>query len=86
MGYEQELIEQGLCPDLVEVMTEDGPIVDRCRGPIVTVTVPPDPRYGDNEAEEVAFACEGHSAERLGWRAMTEIERIAWERREDGIS
>lgn len=83
MGYEQELIEQGLCPDLVEIMTEDGFIVGRCEGPIVTVTVPPDSRYGETEAVEVAFACEGHSAERLGWRAMTEAQRITWERERD---
>lgn len=84
MSYDTELIAQGLCPDLVMVDTEDGPVSGRCMAPIVTVTVPADPRYGDTEPETVAFACEGHSQERLGWRAMSEPERAAWERREDG--
>lgn len=83
MGYEQDLIEDGKCPDLVLVMTEDGPVAGRCMGPIVTVTVPPDARYGDTEAEVVAFACAGHSAERLGWRAMDEQQRSAWERNQE---
>jgi hypothetical protein len=83
LTYDAQLIADGQCPELVPVMTEDGPSDGRCLAPIVTVTVPPDPRYGETEAETVAFACEGHSAEILGWRAMSEVERIAWERRQD---
>lgn len=83
MNYEQELIEQGLCPDLVMINTEDGPAAARCMGPIVEVTVPPDPRYGEIEPETVAFACEGHSAERLGWRALSETDKMSWERRQE---
>lgn len=80
MGYEQQLIEEGKCPELVWVPTEDGPVTGRCMAPIVEVTVPADPRYGDTGPERVAFACEGHSTEILGWRAMSEADKLAWER------
>jgi hypothetical protein len=83
MGYEQELLAEGLCPEIVMVDTEDGPVTGRCQGPVVEVTVPPDRRYGETEATVQAFACEGHSAEWLNWRAMTEGERADWERRRD---
>lgn len=75
MGYEQELLAEGKCPELVWVSTEDGPETGRCMAPIVEITVPADPRYGDAGPEVVAFACEGHSQEYLGWRAMSEVEK-----------
>lgn len=81
MSYEAELIAQGLCPEVIAIDTEDGPGTGRCRGPIVTVTIPPDSRYGETAPYTAAFACEGHSQEILGWRAMTELERCEWERR-----
>lgn len=84
MSYEQELLAEGKCPDLVEIMTEDGPVSGRCMAPIVEVPVPPDARYGETEPQSVAFACEGHTQERLGWRAMSEVEKADWERRNDG--
>lgn len=80
MGYEQELIAEGKCPEVVMVPTEDGPVTGRCMGPIVEVEVPPDARYGETEPTRQAFACEGHSQQILGWRAQTEVETIAWER------
>lgn len=83
MSYESDLIDQGLCPDLVWIPTEDGPVTGRCMGPIVSVTVPADPRYGDMGPETVAFACEGHTAERLSWRAMSEQERYEYEYRQE---
>jgi hypothetical protein len=82
-SYDARLIAEGRCPELVPIVTEDGPSDGRCLAPIVTVTVPPDPRYGETEPTTAAFACEGHSAEILGWRAMPECERLAWERRQD---
>lgn len=84
-SYDQELIEQGKCADLVWVLTEDGPVTGRCQAPIVTVVISPDPRWGETEPQEAAFACEGHSAERLGWLAMSEIEKADYERREEGL-
>jgi hypothetical protein len=83
MSYDAELIREGKCPEIVPILTEDGPATGRCLAPIVTVTVPPDSRYGETEATRAAFACEGHSEEILGWRAMPEFERLAWEVRTD---
>lgn len=69
MSYEQQLIEDGLCPEIVPVMTEDGPATGRCKAPIVD--------------HDVA-ACEGHAAEIRAWRAMSEFEKAQWEREHDG--
>jgi hypothetical protein len=80
MSYDAELIEQGLCPELVWIDTEDGRVDGRCMQPIVPVTVPPDARYGETEATTEAFACEGHAAQILSWRSQSEAERVAWER------
>ena len=74
MSYEAELIAEGLCPDLVWIDTEDGPVTGRCRGPLVTVTV---------DGHDVSFACEGHTAEYLYWRSLSEPERVWIERQEE---
>jgi len=66
--YDQQLIAEGLCPDIVMVDTEDGPVTGRCQAPIV-----------DHEL----CACEGHAAERRQWMAMSEWERAHWERQHD---
>lgn len=83
MGYEQDLIERGLCPELVWVDTEDGPVTGRCQAPITD-------RwfmyrgYGDAEARPVQLpACEGHAEERVGWGVMTDAEQAEWEKRHD---
>jgi hypothetical protein len=83
MSYDAQLIGEGKCPELVMIDTEDGPTDGRCLAPIVTVTVPPDARYGETEPETLAFACEGHTEEILSWRGMSEPERLSWERRQD---
>lgn len=83
MSYEAELIANGQCPEVIAIDTEDGPGTGRCLGPIVTVTVAPDSRYGETEPSTAAVACGGHSQEILGWRAMSELERGEWERRHD---
>lgn len=67
MSYDQVLIERGECPELVWIYTEDGLVDGRCRAPIVPG----------------GFACEGHTAEMEQWRAMSEPERAAWEKRRD---
>jgi len=79
MGYEAELIAEGKCPEVVWIPTEDGPVTGRCMGPIVEVQVPPSKMHGETEPSVVAFACEGHSQQIIGWRNQTEAETIAWE-------
>ena len=64
MSYEAELIAEGKCPEVVPIMTEDGPATGRCMAPIT------DP--------EVA-ACEGHAAEIRSWHAMSEWDKRQWE-------
>ena len=83
MGYEAELIAEGKCPEVVMVPTEDGPVTGRCMGPIVEVEVPPSRMHGETESTRVAFACEGHSQEIIGWRNQSEAETIEWERNQD---
>lgn len=57
-----------LCGDIIRMpMTEDG--------------YRPDGRCGDLATRD--GMCEGHAAEMNGWRAMSEVERAAWERRND---
>src|SRR5262249_6140128 len=56
-----------VCSELVEVWTEDGRMDGRCGGPVA----------GDG------WACEGHATEMEGWRAMSEADKLAWERRQD---
>jgi hypothetical protein len=80
MGYEQDLLDEGLCPEIVLVDTEDGPVTGRCKGPVEPILVGLDLGVG---ASVEAFACEGHTHQILGWRAQSEIERLAWERRLD---
>lgn len=83
MSYEEDLIAEGKCPDLVWIDTEDGPQTDRCQAP-VSDKVWLYRGYGDSEARPTRLpACEGHAEERVGWGAMTELERLAWERRRD---
>lgn len=80
MTYDETLISQGLCPDLVEIDTEDGPASGRCLRPI-SDKVYLYRAYGDTEARPTTLpACEGHAEERVGWGAMSETERVAWER------
>ena len=69
MGYEQDLIDQGLCPEVVPVLTEDGPATGRCMGPIPPGSMHP--------------ACEGHAAEIGQWFALTEAEKLHWERQQE---
>lgn len=80
MGYEQELIAEGLCPELVWVQTEDGVVDGRCLRPISTKTYLYR-GYSDPVAVPTQLpACEGHAEERVGWGAMTEAEQADWER------
>jgi hypothetical protein len=86
MSYDAELLAEGLCPDLVMVDTEDGPMDGRCMRPVVEVEVP---RHFSAvrgewcEAEKVTFACEAHSQARISWMTLSEPERLEVERRED---
>ena len=84
MSYDAELLAEGLCPDLVMVDTEDGPMDGRCLLPVVEVTIPAHRHWGEDvPAEVVAFACEGHSQQRISWMTLSEPERLEVERRED---
>lgn len=56
-----------VCGDLIEVWTEDGPISGRCGLPVLAD----------------GYACEGHTAEREDWSALSEPEKAAWERSHD---
>lgn len=80
MSYEQDLIARGECPELVAIDTEDGPATGRCRAPISDAWFLYR-GYGDAEARLTQLpACEGHAEERVGWGALSEAERLAWER------
>jgi len=68
VSYEAQLIEDGLCPEVVPVATEDGPSDGRCLLPI---------------ADAEVAACVGHAREIREWRGMTELEKLAWERSHD---
>jgi hypothetical protein len=83
MGYEQDLLAEGLCAEIVLVDTEDGPVTGRCQGPVAPFLVGLDLGVG---ASFEAFACEGHTHQILGWHAQSELERIEWERRLDAES
>jgi len=63
VSYDQQLVAEGLCPELVWIWTEDGKVDGRCMLPIV----------------QGGFACEGHQEEILQWRRMSEAEKCAWE-------
>lgn len=76
MSYEQELHAQGLCAEVVPVMTEDGPATGRCRRPVE------DPN-GDDFAQ---VCCPGHAEEMRSWRGMSELQRAMWERAHDESS
>jgi hypothetical protein len=65
--YDEELIEAGQCPEIVPVMTEDGPSDGRCLADIVPG----------------GFACPPHTEAIEAWRAMSEPERAHWERQHD---
>lgn len=67
MTYDEELILDGKCPEIVSVMTEDGPTDGRCLAPI----------------EPGGFACPGHTEAINEWREMSEPERAYWERQHD---
>jgi hypothetical protein len=56
-----------LCSEIIPIVTEDGPTTGRCGTPL----------RGD------VYACPGHTAEIESWRAMSEAEKAAWERRHD---
>jgi hypothetical protein len=62
--YDEELIDAGQCPELVAIMTEDGPSDGRCLAPI----------------EAGGYACPAHTAQIEEWRGQTEAEKLAWER------
>jgi len=70
MTYDEQLIQEGVCPEIVPIVTEDGPSDGRCLAPIV-----PD-----------GYACEGHTAAIESWRSMSEPERAYWERQHDDDS
>jgi hypothetical protein len=60
--YDEQLIDEGVCPELVPVFSEDFGWGDgRCLAPIVPG----------------GFACPGHTAEIEAWRGMSEAERAA---------
>lgn len=65
--YDQQLIAEGVCPEIVPVVTEDGPSDGRCLAPVVAD----------------GYACEGHTAEIESWRDMSEAERAHWERQHE---
>lgn len=67
MSYDQELIDDGLCPEIVPIVTEDGPSDGRCLAPIVPG----------------GYACPGHTEAIESWREMSEPEREYWERSHD---
>lgn len=70
MSYDTQLLEAGLCPDLVERFTEDGPVSGRCERPIV------DNEYG---------ACAYHADERREWERMSEGDKAQWELDQEGF-
>jgi hypothetical protein len=83
MGYEQELIAEGKCAEVVWIDTEDGPVTGRCMGPI-TNRVFMYRGYSDPVAKPTTLPmCEGHAEEMVGWGAMTQQEQADWERRRD---
>jgi hypothetical protein len=65
--YDEQLIQEGSCPEIVPVLTEDGPSDGRCLAPIVPG----------------GFACPPHTEAIESWRAMSERERAYWERQHD---
>ena len=67
-NYEQQLIEEGKCPELVWVHTEDGLVDGRCLRPIT---------------DEEIGACERHAQERRQWMAMSEQQKALWEKRQE---
>ena len=56
-----------VCGDFVQIDTEDGPISGRC---------------GCNVVPDLG-ACERHAEERQEWLAMSESERVMWEKSHD---
>lgn len=64
MTYDEQLIAEGACPELVPVFSEDFGWGDgRCLAPVVPG----------------GYACQGHTAEVEAWRGMSEAERAAEE-------
>jgi hypothetical protein len=62
MTYDEQLIAEGSCPELVPVRDEDFGWVDgRCLAPIVPG----------------GFACPAHTEQIESWRGMSEAERAA---------
>lgn len=59
MTYDEELIANGQCPELVMRSSEFGPIDGRCLLPIVPG----------------GYACAGHTEEIEAWHNMSEAER-----------
>ncbi len=83
MTYEAQLIAEGKCAELVWINTEDGPVDGRCMRPI-SDKVWMYRGYSDPKPYPTKLPmCEGHAEAAVGYGAMTEQERIAWERRED---
>lgn len=67
MTYDEQLIQEGVCPEIVPVWTEDGPSDGRCLAPVVPG----------------GYACQPHTEAIEAWRAMSEAERAHWERQHD---
>jgi len=82
--YETQLHDEGLCAELVPVLTEDGWTDGRCQAPI-TDRVFLYRGYGDEARPTRLPMCLGHAVERVGWGAMSEAEQAAYERREAGF-
>lgn len=61
LTYDQQLISEGKCPELVMYRMEDGWQDGRCLADIVPG----------------GYACEGHTAEIDAWHSMSEEERQA---------
>ncbi len=69
MTYDQQLISEGLCPNLVPAHDPDGyPVDGRCGRPITDM--------------EVA-ACEYHAEEIREWHQMSEYDKMVWEQNQE---
>jgi hypothetical protein len=67
ISYDEQLIAEGACPEIVPRWTEDGPSDGRCLAPVVPG----------------GYACQPHTEAINSWREMSEAERAHWERQQD---
>jgi hypothetical protein len=59
-----------VCSELVRLNTEDGPVDGRCGGRVTAS----------------GYACEGHERQLAEWHAMSEMDTMIWERRQDELT